>query len=118
VIILSEAFQCTFDLLDRFKTFENNSFFCKFVDTKIIIMKSTDINLNLVDSYFTLLKNLSPNNKLELISRLSNSMKTKKSKKDSTWESLFGSWELDGTTDEFLEELKKDRNFSRKSVDL
>jgi len=30
-------------------------------------MKTADVNINLVDSYFTLLKNLSPNNKLELI---------------------------------------------------
>lgn len=81
-------------------------------------MKSEDINLNLVDSYYTLLKSLSPNNKLELISRLSKSMKSKESKKDTSWETLFGSWELDQSTDEFIIELKKDRNFSRKSIDL
>jgi hypothetical protein len=81
-------------------------------------MKTTDININLVDSYYTLLKNLSPNNKLELIARLSNSMKTTKVKKDTSWEELFGSWELDQSADEFIDELKKDRNFSRKSIDL
>ena len=81
-------------------------------------MKSEDINLNLVDSYYTLLKSLSPNNKLELISRLSKSLKSKESKKDTSWETLFGSWELDQSTDEFIIELKKDRNFSRKSIDL
>lgn len=82
-------------------------------------MKSADINTSLVDSYYMLLKSLSPNNKLELIARLSKSMKTtKKTKEDTSWEALFGSWELDQPADEFVEELKKDRNFSRKSIDL
>lgn len=44
-------------------------------------MSTPDVNINLVDSYYTLLKNLSPNNKLELIARLSKSMKTTKVKK-------------------------------------
>lgn len=82
-------------------------------------MSTTDINTNLVDSYYTLLKSLSPDHKLELIARLSKSMKTtKKKKEDTSWEALFGSWELDQSADEFVEELKKDRNFSRKSIDL
>lgn len=81
-------------------------------------MKPADINMNLVDSYFTLLKSLSPNIKLELISRLSKSMKTTKEKKDTSWEDLFGSIELDESSDEFLANLKKDRNFNRKSIDL
>jgi hypothetical protein len=82
-------------------------------------MKAADINTTLIDSYFTLLKSLSPNNKLELIARLSKSLKTpKKVEKDTSWEELFGSWELDQSADEFVEELKKDRNFSRKSIDL
>jgi len=81
-------------------------------------MKTSDVNMNLVDSYFTLLKNLSPNNKLELIARLSKSMKTTKAKDDNSWEALFGSWELDQSADEFVNELKKDRNFNRKPIDL
>lgn len=81
-------------------------------------MNTADINLNLVESYYTLLKGLSPNNKLALIARLSNSIKTTQSKEDTSWEALFGAWELDQSADEFIEELKKDRNFSRKSIDL
>lgn len=81
-------------------------------------MKTANINTNLIDSYFTLLKGLSTDNKLELIARLSKSMKTTKAKKDASWESLFGSWELDQSADEFVKELKKDRNFTRKSIDL
>lgn len=81
-------------------------------------MKTIDIDTNLVDSYYTLLKSLSPNDKLELIARLSKSMKTTKAQKDTSWETLFGSWELDQSAEEFVEELKKDRNFNRKSIDL
>jgi len=81
-------------------------------------MNSADINSPLIDSYFSLLKNLSPNSKLELIARLSKSMKTTKKTKDNSWKSLFGALVLDQSADEFVEELKKDRKFSRKSIDL
>jgi hypothetical protein len=81
-------------------------------------MNSADINSSLIDSYFSLLKNLSPNSKLELIARLSKSMKTTKKTKDNSWKSLFGALVLDQSADEFVEELKKDRKFSRKSIDL
>ena len=81
-------------------------------------MSTTDVNINFVNSYFTLLKNLSPNNKLELIAQLSKSMKTTKAKKDTSWEALFGAWELDVPADDFVEQLKKDRTFTRKSIDL
>ena len=81
-------------------------------------MKTADINTNLIDSYFTLLKSLSPNNKLELIAKLSKSLKTTKKVKDISWKSLFGALELDQTADDFVADLKKDRKFSRKSIDL
>jgi hypothetical protein len=81
-------------------------------------MKSVDINASLIDSYFMLLKSLSPNNKLELIAKLSNSMKTTQKTKDVSWKSLFGALKLDQSADEFVESLKKDRKFIRKSIDL
>ena len=81
-------------------------------------MKTADLNTNLIDSYFMLLKSLSPNNKLELIAKLSKSLKTTKKAKDITWKSLFGAFELDQSADNFVEDLKKDRKFSRKSIDL
>lgn len=80
-------------------------------------MKPMDIDMSLVDSYYTLLKSLSPNNKLELIARLSKSLKSPQTTNDSSWEDLFGSWELDVPTDEFLAELKHDRDFNRKTIE-
>ncbi|MFC1226551.1 hypothetical protein ACFE6N_22290 [Pedobacter sp. BG31] len=82
-------------------------------------MKTADININLIDSYFTLLKSLSPDNKLELIARLSKSMKTtKKKEKEISLDALYGSWESDQTADELVAELKAARNFTRKREEL
>lgn len=81
-------------------------------------MNTADINTTLIDSYFTMLKNLSTNNKLELISKLSKSLKTVKKEKDNSWKSLFGALEIDQTADEFVASLKSDREFNRESIDL
>ncbi len=81
-------------------------------------MEAAEINYKLVDFYYTLLKNLSPDNKLELISRLSDSMKNKKKVKDDSWKALFGALILDQAADEFIDELKKDRNFTRKRAEI
>jgi hypothetical protein len=82
-------------------------------------MKAIDINMNLVDSYYMLLKNLSSDNKLELIARLSKSMKTsKKAKKEVSLQSLYGSWVSDQSAEELVNELKKARNFNHKEIEL
>lgn len=82
-------------------------------------MKTADINASLINSYYTLLKNLSPNNKLELIARLSKSMKTTKKKgREIPLDELYGSWESDQTADELVAELKEARNFTRKREEL
>ncbi len=81
-------------------------------------MKAAEMNSNLIDSYFKLLKNLSPNNKLELIALLSKSMKTTKKSKDNSWKSLFGALTIDEPADVFADRLKQHRHFDRKSVDL
>ena len=41
-------------------------------------MKATNTNINLIETYFGLLKNLSADSKLELIAKLSNSLKKNK----------------------------------------
>ncbi|NIJ54480.1 hypothetical protein [Dyadobacter arcticus] len=81
-------------------------------------MKTGNIDTALIDSYFTMLKGLSPNNKLELIAKLSKSMKTTKKAEDTSWKMLFGALQLDQSADDFVEDLKKDREFSRKSIDF
>ncbi|NLO69464.1 MAG: hypothetical protein GX102_00630 [Porphyromonadaceae bacterium] len=82
-------------------------------------MKTGDTNINLVNSYYMLLKNLSPNIKLELIARLSESLKTtSKAKKEVSLSSLYGSWVSEESADELVDELRKARNFNRKREEL
>jgi len=81
-------------------------------------MKTVDINTNLIDSYFSVLKNLSPDNKLELIARLSKSMKSPKRVKAGSVQSLYGAFQSDRSADELIDEIKKARSFNRKRLDL
>ncbi len=53
-------------------------------------MKATEIDTNLIDNYFVLLKNLSYDNKRGLIAWPSKSIATTDKEKDNSWESLFG----------------------------
>ena len=77
-------------------------------------MKTTDINTTLIDSYFSFLKDLSTDSKLELISRLSKSMKTSvKIKKEISLNSLYGSWKSEQSADEIITDLKRARVFNR-----
>lgn len=76
-------------------------------------------NTNTIDYYYSLLRNLSSNDKLDLIARLSNSMKTnKEQKEDKSWKSLFGVLDLDESAEEFVQRLENERNFNRKQIDL
>jgi hypothetical protein len=45
-------------------------------------------------------------------------MKTSRKTKDMSWKSLFGAMELDQSVEDFVEDLKNERKFTRKSIDL
>lgn len=82
-------------------------------------MKASEAKTNTIDYYYSLLRNLSSNDKLDLIARLSNSMKTdKEQKEDKSWKSLFGVLDLDESAEEFVQRLENERNFNRKQIDL
>jgi len=82
-------------------------------------MSTVDINKRLVDTYYSMLKNLSQNNKLELIERLSNSIRTsKKEKSENSIDALYGSWESEKSADEIIKEIEDARNFNRKEIEL
>ncbi|HAL81238.1 MAG TPA: hypothetical protein DCO83_02560 [Mucilaginibacter sp.] len=78
-------------------------------------MQTIDINKRLVDSYLDLLENLSPNSKLDLISRLSDSLKSGKKNKVSSLKSLSGDFIEEKSAEEIIDDLKKARNFTRKT---
>lgn len=81
-------------------------------------MANASVHINLVNSYFALLKGLAPEAKKALIARLAESIVPSKTKNDASWEALFGAWELDQSTEIFLDDLKKDRSFTRKDLEL
>ncbi len=81
-------------------------------------MKTTDINLSLIDGYLKLLENLSPSNKLDLISKLTKSVNADFSEKKSTFYKAFGAWDSKQSADEIILSIKGSRSFSREIEQL
>jgi hypothetical protein len=81
-------------------------------------MKAANLKFNLIDSYLGLLENLSPDNKLELISKLSDSLKSSKKQteknSDKSLDDICGAFIFDKSSDELISDLKSNRNFNRK----
>lgn len=76
-------------------------------------MNSTDTNTTIIEGYIGLLDNLSPSSKLDLISRLSASVKSDLAEKNSSFQRAFGAFESDMSTEEIIEEIRSSRTFSR-----
>jgi predicted metal-binding transcription factor (methanogenesis marker protein 9) len=81
-------------------------------------MKAADLKFDLIDSYLGLLKNLSPDSKLELISKLSDSLKGSQKPADKSIKGLYGAFISKKSADEIITELKNSRNFNRKTETL
>ncbi len=77
-------------------------------------MDIININKVLVETYLSLLMNLSPDNKLELISKLSQSMKVGKNQ-ELPLKELFGRFISEKTAEEQIEEIRSSRVFNRKN---
>ncbi len=76
-------------------------------------MNTASQNINLADYYFGFLKNLNPNSKLDLISKLSQSLKNKDQVADTSLQSLFGAYKSEETADEMIAEIRNSRVFNR-----
>lgn len=81
-------------------------------------MKTLPKTVTNADYFFGLLSNLNSDIKLDLISKLSNSLKSKSVKKAPTLDELFGAFKSDKSADEIIKELKKSRTFTRKVESL
>lgn len=77
-----------------------------------------DLNFDLIESYVSLLKNLSAANKLELISRLSESLNGQKTPSNKSANDLYGAFISKKSADEIIAELKNNRQFNRKTESL
>lgn len=76
-------------------------------------MKTIDINTTLIDGYLRLLDNLSPNNKLDLISKLTLTVKTDFSYRKKCFYKAFGAWHSKQSADEIINDIRNSRTFNR-----
>ena len=70
-------------------------------------------HISLADYYFGFLKNLNADSKLDLISKLSQSLKETDSKPEISLQSLFGAYKSDETAEEIIENIRSSRVFNR-----
>ena len=77
-------------------------------------MKAIDIDTTLIEGYLQLLSNLSTDNKLDLISKLSLSVKTDISDRKTAFYKAYGAWESKQSAEEIIEEIHNSRTFNRK----
>ncbi len=76
-------------------------------------MTSTETNTAIINGHVGLLENLSPDNKLDIISKLSESVKTDLGNKKSSFKKSFGAFESEKTAEEIIEEIRGSRLFTR-----
>ena len=81
-------------------------------------MKSIDLNSKLINSYLELLKNLDPGNKLDLISKLAQSIKSDFKSKKNTFEKSFGAWDSKDDAHTLAKSIRASRTFKRDIEEL
>ena len=75
-------------------------------------MINTDFNQTLLNNHFELLRNLGQDHKLELISWLSQSLKSSASK-EASLRPLFGAFQSKLTAEQLIAEIQQSRLFNR-----
>ena len=81
-------------------------------------MKAADINSTIIDGYIRLLENLSPSNKLDLISKLTLSVKSDIAEKKKSFYKAFGAWDSKQSAEEIIKEIRNSRAFNRQIEEL
>ncbi len=76
-------------------------------------MSSFAKNKSTADYYFGVLKNLNADSKLDLISQLSQSLKSGKFDNATSLESLFGAYKSEDSADEIIAEIRASRVSNR-----
>jgi hypothetical protein len=71
------------------------------------------MNTTIIDGYVELLENLSASDKLDLISKLTTSVKTNLINKKSSFKEAFGAFESSKTAEEIIDEIRSSRIFNR-----
>ncbi|MFN0189005.1 MAG: hypothetical protein ACKVQV_09915 [Bacteroidia bacterium] len=81
-------------------------------------MKAAAFKFNLIESYLRLLNHLSPDNKLKLLTKLSDSLKEPNNPSKKSIRDLYGSFLSKKSADEINTDLKEGRSFNRKTEGL
>ena len=76
-------------------------------------MRIAEINTTIVDGYVGLLDNLSPSDKLDLISKLTTSVKTDLKSKKSSFKKAFGAFDSKKNAEQIIEEIRNSRVSTR-----
>jgi len=81
-------------------------------------MKTADFNNRIVDGYLELLKKLDPSSKLDLISKLTKSLKSDHNNNKNSFEKAFGAWDKSEDAEKIIKEVRRSRKFNREIEDL
>ena len=81
-------------------------------------MKTSEINTTIVECYIGLLDNLSANDKLDLISKLTISVKTDLANKKSSFRKAFGAFDSKKTAEQIIIEIRDSRVSTRQIESL
>jgi hypothetical protein len=81
-------------------------------------MKTEDINTSIIDGYIRLLDNLSPSNKLDLISKLTDSVKSDIAEKKKSFYKAFGAWDSKQSAEQIIKQIRNSRTFNRQIEEL
>lgn len=75
--------------------------------------------IDIAENIFRMVENLSADVKLELIRKISESLKgTKKETGDDSWKKLFGAWESEESAEALIEQIRASRQTNREIEDL
>jgi hypothetical protein len=74
-------------------------------------LKLIDINTSLIEGYLQMLDNLSPNNKLDLISKLSLTIKGNDKVNNKAFYEAFGAWDSNQSAEDIINDIRKSRQF-------
>ncbi|WP_396149912.1 hypothetical protein [Flavobacterium sp.] len=73
---------------------------------------------NIIENYLGLFENLNAISKLELIEKLTKSLKSESKSKERNFYKSFGAFSTEKSSDEIIAELKSNRKFKSKEIKL
>lgn len=76
-------------------------------------MNTSDMNTKHIDSYISLLKNMSAQNKLDLISKLTKTVKKDIKQEKTDFYKAFGGWDDNEGAEELFSSIKESRTFKK-----